>query len=68
MSERVDHASKARNILHAFPCDEITDPQEAIAWAQVHATLAGVEQARIANLLKLGIGSSSATVREGLGL
>lgn len=51
---RIDHAGKARQILAEIP-DGATEAG-AMAWcaeAQVHATLALVEQQRIANLIAL---------------
>ena len=51
MTERIDHAAKARYWLPAKG-DGITPNHVAVA--QVHATLALVEQQRIANLIALG--------------
>lgn len=51
MSERIDHAAKARYWLPQKG-DGITPNHVAVA--QVHATLALVEQQRIANLIALG--------------
>lgn len=51
---RIDHAGKARQILAEIP-DGATEAG-TMAWcaeAQVHATLALVEQQRIANLIAL---------------
>lgn len=53
MTERIDHTAQAVRVLDNFPHDDIADNQTALAWAQVHATLALVEQQRIANLLAL---------------
>ena len=59
MTERIDHAAAARNLLEMDSGidDDMVAP--VIAIAQVHATLALVEQQRIANLIALsasGIG------------
>ncbi len=59
MSERIDHAAEARELLdHSV---ESSDKDAAIAMlhtnaaaAQAHATLALAEQQRIANLIALG--------------
>lgn len=54
MAERIDHAAKAEQIVAETP-SKITE-LEAVSWfaeAQVHATLALVEQQRIANLIAL---------------
>ncbi|WP_323986248.1 hypothetical protein [Microbacterium plantarum] len=78
MTKRMDHAAEARRALRAAaedPADiEGTDPW--LLAAQVHATLALVEQQRIANLIALGAAGEStplrwtprAEIREGLGL
>lgn len=52
MSARVDHAAKAREHLKGW--DTEGDWSAEVAAAQVHATLALVEQQRIANTLALG--------------
>ena len=65
---RIDHAGKARQILAEIP-DGATEAG-TMAWcaeAQVHAQLAMVEQARIANLIALStpqelIGGGEASV------
>ena len=62
MSERIDHAGKARQILAEIP--EGATEAGTMAWcaeAQVHATLAVAEQLRIANLIAL------ATPQPGIG-
>lgn len=53
MSDRIDHAAEARKILDgpARRWPDSADSQVEIASAQVHATLALVEQQRIANVL-----------------
>lgn len=57
MTERIDHAAEARKTLdHTLSYCETDDNTEAlvnVSAAQVHATLALVEQQRIANLLIL---------------
>lgn len=66
MTERIDHASQARNLMldvgadeHGTVALELLDESERWVYevtmreAQVHATLALVEQQRIANLLAL---------------
>ena len=52
---RVDHAASARTILSHIKPDELggVDAADWLATAQVHATLALVEQQRVANLLLL---------------
>lgn len=47
-NERIDHAAEAQRIIDNPPGGE------AVQRAQVHATLALVEQMRIANLIALG--------------
>lgn len=79
MTERIDHAAQAARVLGNFPHDDIADNATALAWAQVHATLALVEQQRIANLISLHTADSviveagewrdvEDAIREGLGL
>lgn len=55
MTTRIDHAAKANTILNNIRPDEIADVETPnwFAWAQVHATLALVEQQRIANVIAL---------------
>lgn len=56
MTERIDHAAEAVTYYHYASANEIRDNPElaklSMAQAQVHATLALVEQQRIANLMK----------------
>lgn len=57
MSERIDHAAKAEEWLADAKRAEVS-LAEAVTFAdiaQVHATLALVEQQRIANLIALGV-------------
>ena len=57
MTERIDHASMARQAMAALSDVRKPTPAEAsvaFAAAQVHATLALVEQQRIANLIAYG--------------
>ena len=60
MTERIDHAKKARrNIdgLHDYQAEEGMSDESMLTVAieaQVHATLALVEQQRIANLIAYG--------------
>lgn len=84
MTERTDHAAEARRVLGNFPHEDLMSNTDALAWAQVHATLALVEQQRIANLVAIygataevedgyksvGVdyGHLSAEIREALGL
>lgn len=70
MSDRIDHAEKARTIVSNTEPVEMgsRDTSDWLALAQVHATLALVEQQKIANLIALGVGPSSSRVRGGLGL
>ena len=53
MTDRIDHAAEAQDLLHLW------DDEEASV-AQVHATLAIVEQLRIGNLIALGYGGDEA--------
>lgn len=54
MSERIDHATEAvRTLAQIVGVDERTNQITLALDAQVHATLALVEQQRIANLLTI---------------
>ena len=53
MPDRTDHAAEAQRLLHQWS-------REAMPVAQVHATLAIVEQLRIGNLIALGYGGDEA--------
>ena len=54
MSDRIDHAAEAVALLNlAAAAQHQGDPRHLIAAAQAHATLALVEQQRIANLIAL---------------
>ena len=54
MSDRIDHAAEAVALLNlAAATQHQGDPRHLIAASQVHATLALVEQQRIANLAAL---------------
>ncbi|MBL3699266.1 hypothetical protein [Leucobacter luti] len=54
MSDRIDHAAEARNcISYARTTESSAEAHLSQAEAQVHATLALVEQQRIANLIAL---------------
>ena len=53
MTDRIDHAAEAQRLLHQWS-------REAMPVAQVHATLAIVEQLRIGNLIALGYGGGEA--------
>lgn len=53
MTERIDHAGAARRVMAHIPEATLTGNDEAIAWAQVQATLTLVEQQRLANLIAL---------------
>lgn len=61
MSERIDHAAEARAALvnadrfasNNWPLETGEQKADLIAVAQVHATLALIEQQRIANLIAL---------------
>lgn len=54
MAERIDHAAEARKALgHITGVDPATNQITLALEAQVHATLALVEQQRIANLIAL---------------
>lgn len=54
MRERIDHAKEARRLLFSTGQFAEQDLGVAMASAQIHATLALVEQQRIANLIALG--------------
>lgn len=76
MNERIDHAAEARGEMR-YSHDCLADGREdraglALSEAQIHATLALVEQQRIANLIalhrhevKYDIGSWSRLYNEG---
>lgn len=51
MTERIDHAAEAQRVMSIMPSGDTLS--EAYAYSQVHATLALVEQQRIANLIAL---------------
>lgn len=53
MTERIDHAAEARRVLDNIPHESLLGNSTALAWGQVHATLALVEQQRIANLITI---------------
>lgn len=59
MSERIDHAEEAQKILDRYPGLIGNRPFDV---AQVHATLALVEQARIANLIALAHGARGGVI------
>ena len=53
MSDSIDHAAEAFRVLQLPTSMEDATEANALAYAQVHATLALVEQQRIANLIAL---------------
>ena len=53
MTDRIDHAGFARRLLNNSQGERIEQANVFVAAAQVHATLALVEQQRIANLIAL---------------
>lgn len=53
MTERIDHVAEAINYLDATPIETHAEADRKVVTAQVHATLALVEQQRIANLLTI---------------
>ena len=59
MTDRIDHAAEAQKVL-AMPTSVWGSPSEMLAGAQVHASLALVEQLRIGNLIALGYGGDEA--------
>ena len=59
MASRIDHAAEAQKVL-AMPTSVWGSPSDVLAGAQVHATLAIVEQLRIGNLIALGYGGDEA--------
>jgi hypothetical protein len=61
MTERIDHVAEAHRILYETPwtADRTDEFWTSVAvTAQVHATLALVEQQRVANLIAWGAGSN----------
>lgn len=54
-SERTDHAAEAARVLRDVSADSNGTYADAMAYAQAHATLALVEQQRIANLIALSV-------------
>ena len=66
MSERIDHAAEARFQLEGAQDLEAPFCWGAFAAAQVHATLALVEQQRIANLVSLAKLAGDESVHEEL--
>ena len=61
MSDRIDHAAEAREYIAAALGAVTADPAVIVALlAQAEATLALVEQQRIANLIALGYGHTVA--------
>ena len=59
MPDQIDHPAEAREALE-MPTSVWGSPSEMLAGAQVHATLAIVEQLRIGNLIALGYGGDEA--------
>lgn len=51
MTSRMDHAAEARGIIAGGIGASFDQSRDSLALAQVHATLALVEQQRIANLI-----------------
>lgn len=75
MTERIDYASEALRVLMLPTKFEDATEANALAYAQVHATLALVEQQRIANIIAFTIGAGYRTnqktideIAKGLGL
>ena len=67
MSDRIDHAAEAVALLNlAAAAQHQGDPRHLIAASQVHATLALVEQKRIANLIALAALVDQPTTHESL--
>ena len=58
MPDRIDHAAEAQKVLAMLSVWGY--PSEMLARAQIHATLAIVEQLRIGNLIALGYGGDEA--------
>ena len=68
MSDRIDHAAAALKTLGQIRgVDEATNQVTLAIEAQVHATLALVEQKRIANRIELGIALSDTAAQGSLG-
>jgi hypothetical protein len=57
--ENTDHAAEAARVLRDVLADSNSSYGDGMAYAQVHATLALVEQQRIANLIALASGDGS---------
>lgn len=75
MTERIDHAAQARRVFDNMPHEVLLGNTDALAWAQVHATLCLAEQQRIANLIAYvakwtddEVLDIDAEIREALGL
>lgn len=75
MTKRINHAAEARRALENIHHDHLTSNGDALAWAQVHATLALVAEQRIANLIAYvakwtdgEVLHIDAEIRKGLGL
>ena len=58
MTDRIDHAAVAHDILAHVPTNGGVTYSDWMAEAQAHATLALVEQQRIANLIALADGDT----------
>lgn len=61
MTETIDHAAEARQIVETFYAPS-PEGAQMITEAQVHATLALVEQQRLANLISIAMWNSRALV------
>lgn len=55
MTDFIDHAAEARRVLQLPTSMEDSTEENALAYAQVHATLAVAEQMRVANRIALGV-------------
>lgn len=64
MTERIDHVAEARKVATRIENNSYADRQQYLTEAQLHATLALVEQARVANLIAVSA-SAARQVAEG---
>lgn len=60
MTERTDHAAESRKLLDGYPAVVGNRPFDV---AQVHATLALVEQQRIANLIAVVVSAAGGVAK-----
>lgn len=63
-SERIDHAAEAVRVLRDVSSDANGTYADAMAYAQAHATLALVEQQRVANVIELAKGAAGTDAQQ----